>query len=428
MIPTANDHPPEMQTMRWKEHPTFFRPDYDRCLTGVMPTLFGMLGASPNGRAGLHHVLPEASPRRVERVLLVCIDAFGFKELAGTSRFKALYPEYGTWITSVFPTITSCALSSLYQALPPARHGITGHVIWKDFPGAVVDMLRMHVVGAKASLQDAGFDLKSWKREPGFLDDPPGNGWPGYQIMDRHIVGSGLSALIYGKTPLVPAHAPVEALAKAGRMLTEMEKGWVGVYFDEVDVATHVMTGDSAEVGLVARHLEDALAGMAASLPPEVARETAVMVVADHGQSNITGHIPLHGEPREWLTAHTRGLGNSGRVMHVYLKSPGDEASVSAWLTEFIGPRGKVLSFDEVKVLTGLPADKSVNGEHESWVRQSLGDLVVILEDGWNWEKRDPALGTSPYQSRLVSQHGALSWNEVFVPFLCAPLEALTRL
>ena len=426
MLPSATDYPREMDALRWAEHPAFYRPDYGRALTRVMPTLFELLGVPPNGGPSLAGVLPAASPRSAQKVLLVCIDAFGFKELAGSGRFKSLYPEYGTWITSVFPTITSCALSSLYQALPPARHGITGHVIWKDIPGAVVDMLRGHVIGAHASLEDAGFNLNGWKREPGLLDNPPGNGLNGYQILDRHIVGSGLSSFIYGQTSLVGSHGNVEALAKAGRILSDMERGWVGAYIHDLDTASHVMTGDSPESGLVVRHIEDALAHMAMTLPGDVARETAVMVVADHGQSNITQRIPLYGEPLEWLGAHTRAIGNSGRVMHVYLKAPDDEARVLAWLAEFIGNRGRVFPFEQAKGLTGPPLDSNTQDpEHDRWVRQSLGDLVVILEDGWNWEKRPPSPGSSSYESRLVSQHGALSWNEVFVPFLCAPLTAL---
>ncbi|MBI2299430.1 MAG: alkaline phosphatase family protein, partial [Armatimonadetes bacterium] len=36
-----------------------------------------------------------------------------------------------TWLTSVFPSITSTAMTSIYQGLPPSRHGILGHQIWK---------------------------------------------------------------------------------------------------------------------------------------------------------------------------------------------------------------------------------------------------------------------------------------------------------
>jgi Type I phosphodiesterase / nucleotide pyrophosphatase len=425
MLPSPDRSDPQMEALRWSAREGFYRPDYQRSLVQVFPTLFGLLGHAPAGTQGLQAYLPPGSPRRPKRVLLLTLDAFGFKELAQSRRLAELYADYGTWITSVFPTITSCALSSLYQGLPPARHGVPGHVIWKDFPGAVVDMLRMVVPGARASLSDAGFDVNRWKREPGILDRSNG-AVPGYQLMNRHIVGSGLSTLIYGKTPLVGFIAPLEGFTKAGQMLEAMDTGWVGLYLDEVDALSHVLTGDSPQMGLAVRHIEDSLAWLAAGLPRRVAEETALCVVADHGQSSVREHIPLYGEPEQWLKAHTRAVGNSGRVLHVYL-DPGQEPRVAAWLRETVGERGQVFSFDEIKALTGPPLDGSGGADpaHEAWVRQSLGDLVVLLDDGVNWQKRDPAKASGPYESRLVSQHGSLTWNELFVPFLWAPLSAM---
>jgi Type I phosphodiesterase / nucleotide pyrophosphatase len=424
MLPSAASHDPQMERLRWPAREGFYRPDYTRCLTGVFPTLFGLLGHAPREPGTLLAHLPAGSPRQARRVLLLCLDAFGFKELAQSRRFAALYPEHGTWITSVFPTITSCALSSLYQALPPARHGVPGHIIWKDFPGALVDMLRMTVPGAGASLNAAGFDVNRWKREPGILEQPNGVA-PGFQLMNRHIVGSGLSMLIYGRTRLVGFIAPLEGFTKAGRMLEELEEGWVGLYLEDVDSLSHVLTGDSAQMGLTVRHIEESLAWMAQSLPRRVAEETAVLVVADHGQSTIRETLPLYGEAQEWLARHTRAVGNSGRVLHLYL-DPGQEAPVAAWLREFVGDRGQVFTFEEVKALTGPPLDgPPADAAHAAWVRQSLGDLLVLLDDGCNWQRRDPAKPHGPYESQLVSQHGSLTWNEMFVPFLCAPLTAL---
>jgi hypothetical protein len=432
MLPSPTDTDPQMERLRWSGRAGFYRPDYQRCLTGVFPTLFSLLGHGDPARPHLLPYLPPGAPRRARRVLLLCLDAFGFKELAQSRRLQGLYADYGTWITSVFPTITSCALSSLYQALPPARHGIAGHVVWKDFPGALVDMLRMTVPGAQASLNAAGFDVNRWKREPGILDPANGVG-PGYHLMNRHIVGSGLSQLIYGRTRLVGYIAPLEGFTKAGQMLAEQDTGWVGVYLEDVDSIGHVLTGDSPQMGLTVRHIEDGLAWMAASLPRQVAEETVLLVVADHGQSNIRETLPLYGEAEEWLKQHTRAVGQSGRVLHLYLE-PGQQEPVAAWLREFVGSKGQVFTFDEVKALTGPPMDANgadpadpAHAAHETWLRQSLGDLLVLLDDGINWQKRDPAKATGPHESRLVSQHGCLTWNELFVPFLCAPLSAMVE-
>ena len=427
-IPTEHAPASGMAALAWAARAGAYRPDPSRSIAGVMPTLLSLLGQTVAGRADLLSYLPAPSPRQAKRVLFLCVDALGFKELAQSQRLCQLYREFGTWVTSVFPTITSCALSSIYQALPPARHGITGHVIWKDFPGAVVDMLRMQVPGASAALGDAGFNVNAWKRQPGILDGDWGHALTSYHLLERHLVGSGLSTLIYGRTPLVAFLHPLEALDKARRMLTAMEHGWVGLYVDQVDTLSHVLTGEASQVGLWLRQWEESLAQMVATMPAAVVDDTACILVADHGQSTIQGHLPLHGEPAKWLEAHTRAVGHSGRVLHIYLEH-GQEVQVRPWLQAFVGSQGRVFAFDEIKALTGPPLDGSENGPtsdgYDEWIRRSLGDLVVVLDDGWTWQHRPQRADAPPYESQLVSQHGALTWNEVFVPLLCAPLGAL---
>ena len=405
----------ETESLRWEIEPDFYRPDYSRGLNCVFPTVFELLGRPVPGLPTLQKFLPAASRKPVRKVFLLCLDAYGFKELALSSRFRGLYRDYGTWITSVFPSITSCALTSLYQALPPSRHGLLGHLIWKDSPGAVVDMLKMHVVGAKASLADSGFDLQQWKREPGLLEGDHGREVPGIHLMPEPIVNSGLSTYTYGHARRVGYVELLEGFTKAGRMLSAAAEGWVGLYTPLVDSLSHILGGDTPQMRLAVRQIEDAVHWMVSSLPQQVVEESTLMVVADHGQATTRVRIPLHGEPVEWLDAHTRAVGFSGRVMHVYLGGR-PEAEVSRWLTGLVGDGGRVFRFDEVRELAGPGGD-------DAWVRQSLGDLVVVLRDGYNWEKRQPA--DDPYASQLVSQHGAMSWNEMFIPLLCAPFSAL---
>ncbi|MBI4080972.1 MAG: alkaline phosphatase family protein [Candidatus Lambdaproteobacteria bacterium] len=413
----------EIEHLRWPAEPAFYRPDHGRSLVGVFPTVFELLGREPGPFPGLLAHLPAASPRRARKVLVLCLDGFGFRHLDRAGRFRALYGDYGTWVTSVFPSITSCALTSIYQGLPPSRHGITGHLIWKDFPGAVVDMLRMQVVGAKASLTDAGFDVRRWQREPGLLAGPHSRGLHGYHLMHNAIVGSGLSTLCYGDTPLVGFGEMLEGVTKAARILDDLDSGWVGLYLATLDTLTHVLASEGAQSGLAVRHIEEALAWLTTLLSPRTLADTALVIAADHGDDSVHHWVPLHGPPGEWLQAHTRALGFSGRVLHVYLGSPADADTVRGWLADYIGAAGRVFAYDEVRELAGPQPDPAVD---EPWLRQSLGDLVAILHAGHNWQRLAPDPDQEkPYASHLVSQHGGLSAGELFVPLVCAPLAAL---
>jgi hypothetical protein len=416
-LPSAANPHPEMEALRWESAAEGYRPDYGRSLTGVFPTLFRQLGREAEGFTHLERHLPPASPRRAKRGFVLCLDGFGFNQLALADRFRSLYPHFGTWITSVFPTITSCALSSLYQGLSPARHGILGHYVWKDSPGGVVDMLKMQVDGARWPLAAAGFDVQTWKREPGILESPSSVGLPGYQLLHFSIANSGLSTYSYGKASLVGFSETLEGFTKAAKILRDLQQGWVGLYLPTIDTLSHALTGDAPQVGIAVRQIEEAVRWMVSTLPRDVADDTVFYVVADHGQNTLRTTHRWSTEQKDWLLGHARGLGFSGRAMHYYAK-PGGEAEMAGWLRAAIGDRGQVCTFDEAKELAGPARD-------EAWVRRGLGDVVVVLRAGQNWDKEGLLKRRKEYPSELISQHGAMTWDEMFVPLLCAPLSAM---
>jgi catechol 2,3-dioxygenase-like lactoylglutathione lyase family enzyme len=419
-------HPPETEALRWERFPGFYRPDYARCLTGVMPTILDVLGHPRAGFPTLRAYLPERSPRRAKRALLLCCDGLGFKELAQSVRLRRLCEDYGTWITSVFPSITSCALSSMFQGLPPDRHGILGHYVWKDFPGAVVDMLKMQAANARSSLVHAGFDVQRWKREPGLLDTDGGHGLSSYHLMHHSIVTSGLSTYSYGRSVMVGYLEILEGFTKAAKFLAQMPRGWVSLYTATVDTLSHSVGGSSSQVGLAVRQIEESLAWMVDTLPREVAEDTVILLAADHGQTDIRTLVGFAGETRDWLQAHTKAVGFSGRVLHVYLNPGQPPGEVHDWLSRLVGDAGAVLSFEEAARLAGPAGVPASNGHgptvDPAWVRQSLGDIVVVLDGDRSWDKEGVLPTGKQYTTPLVSQHGGLTWNEMFVPFLCAPL------
>jgi Type I phosphodiesterase / nucleotide pyrophosphatase len=417
-------HPEETEHLKWARHPEFYRPDYSRCLTGVMPTILEVLGYPREGFPSLRPYLPSASPRRAKRALLLCCDGLGFKELAQATRLRSLYETYGAWITSVFPSITSCALSSMFQGLPPDRHGILGHYVWKDFPGAVVDMLKMQATNARSTLSAAGFDVQRWKREPGLLDTENGPGLSSYHLMHHSIVNSGLSNYSYGRSVMVGYLEILEGFTKAAKLLTDMKQGWVSLYTSTIDTLSHSLGGSSSQVGLALQQIEQSLAWMVNVLPREVAEETVILLSADHGQTDIRTLVGFAGDTRDWLQRHTHAVGFSGRVLHVYLAPGQAPDEVHAWLTDLVGPFGIVMGFEEAATLAGPLAASNGNGTpvDPAWVRQSLGDIVVVLDAAHSWDKEGVLPASKPYPSPLVSQHGGLTWNEMFVPFLCAPL------
>src|SRR5690606_26779369 len=106
-------------------------------------------------------------------------------------------------------------------------------------------------------------------------------------------------------------------------------------------------------------------------------------IATDHGHMGIRHEIPLYGERGQWLEAHTKAIGFSGRVMHVYAPVNADLNRLVDELRAWIEDRGGVFPFDEIHPLLG-PVDEG----RLHRLRSTFGDVAVILDEGFNWRKR----------------------------------------
>ena len=110
-------------------------PDYTgACLTSVVPTLLAALA----GEAGLPVWAPSPLAGARQVVLLV-LDGLGWEQLRDfAAEAPTLAAAPGGPITSVAPTTTATALTSLTTGVPPATHGILGYRLRVDLDGDLV--------------------------------------------------------------------------------------------------------------------------------------------------------------------------------------------------------------------------------------------------------------------------------------------------
>ncbi|MDH4225543.1 MAG: alkaline phosphatase family protein [Deltaproteobacteria bacterium] len=401
-----------------------YTPHPQRNITAIMAHILALLDRPTLGAGVLDAALPPGSPRKARRVLLLTIDSLGFKELAASRLLAGLYGPYGCWLTSVFPSVTSAALTAIYQGLSPARHGILGHTIYKDF--GMVDTLTMKPKGGGKSIREGGFAKHRWRWEPGLMETPAAQGLGSAILVNQNIAGSGLSQFAYKGIPIVPFAETLEALDKAARMVSG-PTAFASVYLAGVDYLIHAYGGTSSQVAMAIHQIEEDLCWMVNQMAPEVVAETTLVIAADHGQCDITEKIPLPLPFLDWAQANLRGLGFSGRAMHVYLNpqsNPLKPEEVTSRLKELVGDKGWVMPFSEAGLLAGGGAAEA---PQQTRIRESLGDWVVVLHPGINWDKTGTVYHNPKYSSPVVSQHGGLSWDEMFVPLISAPLGAVPR-
>ena len=338
--------------------------------------------------------LPPALAQAGQVVLLV-LDGLGWEQLAQRKAVAPLMSSMdGCPITSVAPTTTATALSSLTLGMAPAAHGIVGYKFALDGPSGreVLNVLRWTTSSG---------DARSFAPPARLQQEPAFGGCPVPVVSRADFSGSGFTAAHQRGAREVGWVVPSSMALLVRRLLGEREP-FVYAYYDGVDKVAHATgLGElyDGELAAVDRLVGD----MLAALPTGA----ALAVVADHGQVEVGGAATFL--PAEVVRETTMTSGDARfRWLHC---RPGRTEALLGLLRELYAGRAWVATRAEV-VDAGL-----FGGPLQAGAWERLGDIALVpLDDGAYLDPRDAGEG----EARLVCRHGGLSSAEMLVPLLAA--------
>ena len=186
------------------------RPDFGgACIANVVPAL---MGRSADGPATAW--LPETA-RRARQIVLLVVDGLGWEQLserAGLAPTLSAAEGIGRPITSVAPSTTATALTSITTGLPPCQHGVLGYRLADG--DEILNVLRWRI--GNAAPRDAR------RSEPAGAFQPfapfPGAQGPVPVVSHAEFGSTGFTAAHLGDSPLhdyrVPSSLAVEAQAR----------------------------------------------------------------------------------------------------------------------------------------------------------------------------------------------------------------------
>jgi hypothetical protein len=356
-------------------------PDYhNACVTHLVPALL----------EGTEQ--PDWIPAEVlaaDRVVLVVLDGLGWNQLeARTGVAPTLAAMDGGSITTVAPSTTAAALTSISTGRPPGEHGLLGYRI--AVSGGVLNTLRWNTADGDARTRH---DPAAIQPVDCFGSQrPPVVTWSAFAdsgFTRAHLAGARLAGFNDRKGFV----DNVVSLASAG-------EPFIYAYWDGIDHTAH-------EFGLADRY-DSELAEcdkMIADLAGRLPTGTAVMVTADHGQVHV-------GESMIDLPAEVTTLlaGQSGEARFRWLHArPGAAAELLVAAREAFGEVAWVRTANEV-LDTGWLGPVVTEA-----ARGRLGDVAVLASEGVGFV--DPA-EVMPFQ--LIGRHGSLTPEEMLVPALGA--------
>lgn len=360
----------------------------DGSLTDVLASCLSSVGVSG---AENRLAIPAASS-----LILVVVDGLGAQNLErarGHARFLNDSRHSSRVISTVFPSTTAAALTSLMTGESPLRHGIVGYRIRDPHSGAVFNQLN--------ELEKAPSD---WMRVPTLARRFESDA-------DIVIVGrskfekSALSDVIYDGAQYVPAESLDERFEVA-RELSIQHGRVVVIYVSELDSLAHKYGVDSSAWSDALEMLDDAIKRARIGLSGGV----RIVVTADHGVVDI--HSPsqsVFADPE--LTMGVVEIGGEPRCLQLYVSDASHVPGLVHRWRDYVQDRASVLTRNEA-IAQGLFGSTDSLADT---VAQRAGDLMILATSNTVFYD-GAALNKAP--QKMIGQHGALSDAEMHIPLI----------
>ena len=346
---------------------------------GIVPALL-----APRGVPLPRWMPPSAA---APQVVLLVIDGLGWEQLqARVHLAPTLAAMEGSPITTVAPSTTATALTSIVSGLTPAEHGLIGYRI--DVGGEILNVLRWR--GDRSDLRRSHPPRDLQPYAPFLGESPP-------VISRADLEHSAFTEAHLRGTRQVGWRSASSISVEVSRQLAAGER-FVYAYYDGIDKTAHERGfGDyyDAELATVDRLVSDVLDRMPS--------DSSLIITADHGQVQVGDNIV---KPAAALLQMVRIQSGEGRFRWLHAR-PGAQTELLASANEAHGQQAWVVSREQT-------IDEGWFGPVMSApVASRLGDVALVAREPVTFF--DPA-DSGPYE--LVCRHGSLTSAEMLVPLL----------
>ena len=314
-------------------------------------------------------------------------------------------------LTSIVPSTTAAALTTLWTGRTPLEHGIIGYELWLKEYGLIANMIS-HAPASFSSdldgLRRAGFQPENFLPLPRLGSHLLANGVASYAFQPASIAHSGLSRMILTDVNVVPYRTQSDLwVSLKGLLLSKtQERTYTYVYWGSVDELGHRFGPQDERIQLECTAFGVQLEQFLAAYRRVRRQNTLFLLTADHGQ------IATPPRPEYDLKNHPALLAclammpsGENRLPYLFLR-PGAEETARQYIQETWPGQFRLFPASQI-MQSGLLGD----GPMYPAVADRLGDWVAIPQDNayWWWANKP---------NTLQGRHGGLSEAEMLVPLM----------
>ena len=382
------------------------------CLSNLPASICHWLGMPEFGGRAFSPEVFSYLKQRYQRVILILVDGLPyslFRRAQQTAPWVGWSNE--SWLlplTSVCPSTTTAALTTLWTGVPPVQHGVLGYEMWLKEYGLIANMISHSPAafsGGPGSLQRAGFRPEEFLPLPVLGSHLKKNGCDVFALLPAAISRSGLSTMLHTGAAMVPYRTLSDMwVSMADLSEKRTNPAYCYVYWGDLDELGHRFGPENERAVLEFAAFGRGFKWFVDRCRENKAADTLLLLASDHGQ------ISTPFSTRYDLSLHPGLLADlvmppsgENRLPYFFLR-PGREAHARAyiaktWPSEFIVHPAKQV------VRAGLLGDAPPNAR----VAERLGDWVIIPQGSayfW-WANKE---------NTLRGRHGGLSPDEMLVP------------
>jgi hypothetical protein len=369
---------------------------------------------------------------KINKIVLLVVDGFGFNRFLASYKqnpFLTSLTEAGTVfpLTSVYPSQTTNALTTLNTGLTPQEHGLFEYFIYLKEAG-IVNALRFELIGTKKSkLTEQGFDPHLMYSGGNIQQQLQKEDIKTYTHMNEANAALACTKLVFEDSTVISAYKNSDAIVKLRKNIEQNKQGaYFFVHLETLDTISHEYGPESQEYNAELQAISFLLQKeLVEKLNPQAAQETLLLLTADHGGVQVapeqTSYLSLNSEPikNAEIGVHRKKIMPTGspRDIFLHVKEQKLQETKEA-LIKSIGEKAQVIETKEA-----LDAGLFGVGKPNPDFFSRTGNLLVLpygKETLW-FEHR------SGRKINLRGQHGGLDAKEMWVPFAAAKLSDLQK-
>ncbi len=420
----------QVETVEKKTNGNFVYPQYDQsCISAIPNIILNLFEARKEKK------LPENInyPKGINKVVLLVIDGFGFKQFINhlkENRFLSNLTNQGEVysLTSVFPSQTTNALTTLNTGLTPQEHGLFEYFIYlKDI--GIVNALQFERLGSKLrdKLIDKRFDPSILLlHDKNIHNTLKQKGVSTYSHVNASNAFNVLSKLLFNESKIIPSIKPSDTFVRLRKNIEENSgnSAYFFVHIDTLDTIAHEYGPDSYEYSAELSSITHLLnRELVQKLDTKTAKETLLLLTADHGGLNIDPKktIYLNCLPKAILNLQVNKnrktimpIGGP-RELFLHIKEK-KLVETKEWLVQKIGNKAQIIE-------TKQAAEKGLFGVGipDREVIDRTGNLMILpYRNETVWYENSESNRIS-----FLGQHGGLHEEEMRVPFAVTKLSNL---